>query len=648
MLSKLRWYAARLQSMKPREMAWRAQSAARVPLDFLKKDGTGASPHVADWWKLGNYPFGLRGDREDIEQIPLFDLEFPADYSFDWHTDYRHGKTVARSFAPSLDIRDTQVVGDIKYIWEINRHQHLSALAYSDRSDATAIVTHALRSWIDANPYLRGVNWTSSLELGLRMMSWALLMPAIQPSLAEDPLFRDAVASQIYLHLRRIRQKLSLFSSANNHLIGELCGLYVGSACFPWWPETAAWRSTSLAMLDREVALQFAPDGVNREQAFSYQLFTLEMLFLAWATAVRVGDPVPPNFPNRLTKALEFISAIATDKGDVPMYGDSDDARGFLLSYKDSQLETVLDVGSRLLGDSGFAGRVPKDTAAGAILAPQARKARGEVRPSRPWDMRVFPEGGYLAIASSSSRLVADFGPLGYTDIAAHGHADALSLWLAVDEEYLLVDAGTYAYHSHQDWRRYFRSTAAHNTVEIDGLDQSTMAGRFLWSQKASAALLDRSESDDAVSFRMQHDGYLRMADPVLHEREVQFIPAVTELRVTDKMQCKGSHNVAVHWHLHPEAQVLVEGKRAEIRFRGKWLTLACDGPGFALDAVRGSESPVLGWHSSKFNEKTPAWTLRFSGVIEGTCSIQTVLQSAGAPTAAPDLEASAGAELRR
>lgn len=648
MLNKLRWYAARLQLMTPREMAWRTQSAARIPLDFLKKDGTGAAPNISDWWRLNHYPFALRDERESIEKVPLFDLEFPADTAFDWHTDYRHEKTVARSFASSLDIRDTQVVGDIKYIWEINRHQHLSAIAYSDRTDAAKIITHALRSWMDANPYLRGVNWTSSLELGLRLMSWALLMPAIRGSLAEDPSFRDALAGQVYLHLRRIRQKLSLFSSANNHLIGELCGLYVGSACFPWWPETPEWRSTALAMLDREVALQYAPDGVNREQAFSYQLFTLEMLFLAWATAVRVGDSVPPSFPERLRKALEFTAAVATDKGDLPMYGDSDDARGFLLSYKDSQLKTVLDVGARLLGDSSFAGHLVEDTVAGAILAPQAQKAPVEAPPQRACGMHVFPEGGYIAVASQSSRLLADFGPLGYTDIAAHGHADALSLWLAVDDEYLLVDAGTYAYHSHQDWRRYFRSTAAHNTVEIDGLDQSTMAGRFLWSQKASAALLDHHQSDDAVAFRMEHDGYLRLADPVRHEREVHFVPAATELRVTDRIHCRGAHKVAAHWHFHPEAQVVVDRNRAEIRFRSKRLVLNCDGEGFTLDAGRGSESPLLGWHSARFNEKSPAWTLRYSGVIKGACSIQTVLRDVAALPPVQDFETAAGGRAKR
>src|SRR5206468_507056 len=66
-------------------------------------------------------------------------------------------------------------------------------------------------------------------------------------------------------------------------------------------------------------------------------------------------------------------------------------------------------------------------------------------------------------------RAVVDAGPLGYTAIAAHGHADALSFTLSVGGSEFLIDPGTCAYHTQERWRQYFRGTAAHNTLRVDG-----------------------------------------------------------------------------------------------------------------------------------------------------------------------------------
>ncbi|TIQ17227.1 heparinase II/III-family protein, partial [Mesorhizobium sp.] len=81
--------------------------------------------------------------------------------------------------------------------------------------------------------------------------------------------------------------------------------------------------------------------------------------------------------------------------------------------------------------------------------------------------------------------------PLGYLSIAAHGHADALSLTLCVDGEPVLVDPGTWLYGSGGVWRDWFRSTPAHNTLNIEGKSQSIIAGTFNWSHKAVAALVE-------------------------------------------------------------------------------------------------------------------------------------------------------------
>src|ERR1700684_276441 len=281
----MRWYLSRLASMGPAEIVWRARSAAMLPLDWARCKSKAAVP-APRWTPLraASYPVQLYNSGTPMEYIRVFDLEFPLGFEFDWHRDYCHGRQVGRRFAGALNIRDTAVVGDIKYVWEPSRHQHLSALAFATSAEQHAgYIVRSLDSWLQANPYLYGVHWTSSLELAERVLSWALLYPRIADHVARDPDFRGRWLGSIYLHLARIARKLSLYSSANNHLIGELAGLFVGSSCFDFWPDCSAWRNLSRRLLEREIRIQVGEDGVDCEQAMSYHLFTLELFLLAFA-----------------------------------------------------------------------------------------------------------------------------------------------------------------------------------------------------------------------------------------------------------------------------------------------------------------------------------------------------------------------------
>ena len=490
----MRWYLSRLASMGPAEIVWRARSAAKLPRDWAhwKKAPVVPAPHWSPL-RARTYPVQLHAGGAPMERIPVFDLEFPLGFEFDWHRDYRYGRQVEPGFAGALNIRDTAVVSDIKYVWEPSRHQYLSALAFASNGKEQAdYIVRSIDSWLHANPYLHGVHWTSSLELAERVISWALLYPRIADRVAGDEDFRRRWLDSIYLHLTRIAGKLSLYSSANNHLLGELVGLFVGSSCFDFWPECSAWRSLAQKLLEREVLLQVGEDGVNREQAMSYHLFTMELFLLAFAIGRNTGSPFSTAYAERLRAMAGFLETVATSSGDLPWYGDSDDARGFVVSEEDSPLEVTMQLAGLLFAEPRWLRFRTTATDAARALVPSllGNLEHGENAPATPREL--FADAGLACVRThdGSVSLLMDFGPLGLGSTAAHGHADALSLWLSIDDEYFLVDGGTYAYHSHPEWRTYFRSTAAHNTACIDGRNQSEMAGRFLWSSKANARLL--------------------------------------------------------------------------------------------------------------------------------------------------------------
>jgi hypothetical protein len=626
----MRWHLARLAAMGPAEILWRTRRAAMLPLDWTCRRRKAPAPA---WTPLRptSYPVEAHAGGGPMECVRVFDLRFPLGFEFDWHRDYRHGGRVERRFASTLNLRDTAVVGDLKYVWEPSRHQHLTALAFAANAEQQAgRIVQSLDSWLQANPYLYGVHWTSSLELAERVLSWVLLYPRIADKVSRNEAFRRRWLDSVHAHLSRIAGRLSLYSSANNHLIGELVGLYVGSACFDFWHKCPRWRQLARRLLEREIRLQVGEDGVNREQAISYHLFTLELLLLAFIIGRKAGEPFSAEYAQRLRRMVRFLDTVATSSGDLPWYGDSDDARGFLFSETESALEVTTQLAGLLFGVPGWLRFRATPTAAARALVPDllgglklcARTHAG----AHDW----FPDAGLACLRTrdESILLLMDCGPLGYPSTAAHGHADALSIWLAIDGEYFLVDAGTYAYHSHPEWRAYFRGTAAHNTVRVDGLDQSEIAGRFLWSSKANARLLRFEQGLRQAWIEAEHDGYLRLLDPVTHRRTVCFDRLTGSVCIEDNLACSGRHAVELFFHMHEQASVLcVREGEAKVDWRRRRIVFSSPDGNAHWEIVRGSDDPILGWRSRRFNEKEPIPTLRVRLEINGPSTFRTHLR---------------------
>lgn len=626
------WYLSRLAAMGPAEIVWRARSAATLPVDWVRSRTQPRAP-APDWTpqRDRSYPLHLHACGKPMERIRIFDLEFPLGFEFDWHRDYCYGKQVDRRFAGTLNIRDAAVVGDIKYVWEPSRHQHLSALAFAANAEQHAgYIVESLNSWLSANPYLCSVHWTSSLELAERVISWALLYPRIVDHLVRDQDFRGRWFGAIYFHLSRIARKLSLYSSANNHLIGELAGLYVGASCFDFWPECAAWRHSARRMLEREIRFQVGEDGVNLEQAMSYHLFTLELFLLAFAIARNKRTPFSEEYAQRLRAMAQFLHVLGTSTGDLPWFGDSDDARGFRFSEDETALEVTSQLAGLLFDEPVWLRFSTTPTQAARALVPELLPHLNHSAQAPLAPFGLFADAGIACMRTHDGNigLVMDFGPLGYTSTAAHGHADALSIWLSIGEEYFLVDAGTYSYHSHPEWRAFFRSTAAHNTARVDRIDQSETTGPFLWGSKATAHLLRFENTSQNVIIEAEHDGYRRLPDPVIHRRTIVFDRATGALHIEDMFQCGARHEIELFFHMHEDAAILRAcNDDVQVGWHGYRIAFSSPDRKARWDVVRGSENPRLGWRSSQFNQKQPIATLRIRAEIDGPTKIQTDME---------------------
>lgn len=635
-MARMTWLVNRLRCMTVAEVGYRVQQAAVTKL-AKRLDGGAPPPPMprALTLRLQGAPALAREDGAallaDAESIVAGHVLLFADRRFDvgaapvWNRDPDSGVTGPSIFCGDIDITDREKVGDIKHVWELNRHLHLvrlaQAWALTGETRWLDSLSRQLRSWLDQCPPMMGPNWTSSLELGIRLINWSLVWQLAggeaSPMFAGDEgeRLRAEWLSSIHAHCRSIARHLSRHSSANNHLIGELAGLYVAASTWPCWRSSQGWRDQARRELEVQAQAQYSRDGVNREQAFAYHVFSSEFLFVAGLLGQATGEHFSRSYWTVLQRALRFLRSVMDVGGHVPMVGDADDGIVFRLDA---------DGGSRAaqllaLGDAVFGGTQPAHLGARWLLhaLPGPRPDADPHELDTGWS---FPDGGYFLFGSGFGtkreiKGMLDCGPLGYLGIAAHGHADALALTLSVAGEECLVDPGTYSYWQDQKWRDYFRGTSAHNTVRIDGLDQSVSGGRFMWLRKARAAIERMPQSPHDFDFRGSHDGYQRLADPVRHVRSVRYEADAGTLVVRDEVSARRPHGVELFWHFAPELNVRLTSSGLSARGKNFTLQMQAVGADLKLELVRGAEHPPLGWISRSYESRQACDVLRISTV---------------------------------
>lgn len=561
-----------------------------------------------------------------------------------WNRDPKTGIEAPLVFGKQLDYRDASRVGDCKYLWEPNRHLHLVTFAQAWALTGEARHFEALRShlesWFDACPFRMGANWSSSLEAGLRLVNWSLAWQLLGG--ARSPLFesaegsalRDRWLASVYQHAEFVCGHYSLHSSANNHLVGEAAGVFLASMAWPCWERAGHWHDSARAILEREALLQNAPDGVNREQATSYLQWTFDLLLLPLLAARANGADFPAEYRQRLEAMLEFLASIMDVGGNVPMVGDADD--GFVVRLDPARdfcrYRSLLATGAVLFERPALKAKARElddktrwllGPGADARFASLSNEARLPVR-------RDFPEGGYYVLGcdfetEDEIRIVADAGPLGYREIAAHGHADALAFTLSLGGHEMLVDPGTFAYHTEPEWRAYFRGTAAHNTVRIDGRDQSSPGGNFMWLRKAHARASAWMGSVDQDLLEAWHDGYLALPDPVLHRRRMVLDKRSRTLLIEDFLQMDGAHDVEVFLHCAEGTTIAPSEGGFSAHRAGRALAIRFPDLAAGVASVHeGSTQPIAGWVSRRYDRKQPAPTLAWRARLAGDCLLRT------------------------
>ncbi|MEU1115973.1 MULTISPECIES: alginate lyase family protein [unclassified Streptomyces] len=654
------WYLRRLSRMEPREVGGRAVDAVRrrrwrselpygPPVSGARFTAALPAEAIAAIPPDAAKRLVAEADRLMAGHVTFFGVDRDDLADPDWWSDPKTGLSAPWEYAFDVPYRDEEVAGDVKQIWELSRHQYLTVLAAAyavtgDERYAERVADH-LRSWWAANPPLRGVHWISGIELGIRLLSWVWVRRLLDGWSGARGLFEDnpAALHQIWHHQRWLAAFPSRGSSANNHVIAEAAGQFAAACAFGWFPASARWRDDALRSLERHLRGNTYPSGLNRELATEYHGLVLELGLAAVAEADAAGVPVPATVRAVLLRMTDALAAVVDNRLRPPRQGDADDGHGLVVDGAGTdRWGSLLATGDAVFGRLDWwptvTGTDVRTPLLAALLRPYGKPgtahavARPESRPAH------FADAGMTILRGPEEIWCrCDGGPHGFLSIAAHAHADALSVEVRHDGIDVLADPGTFCYHGQPEWRQYFRSTLGHNTLQLDDADQSVSGGPFLWTRHARSRVLitETGAASDGVSARWcaEHDGY----PDATHRRKVELTAETRELKVTDEVRGP-RRTVRLAFHLGPAIAVDLVDSRAVLTWSrdGEDRSAVLDLPAeLSWRAHRGESEPPLGWYSPGFGRKEPATTLigtasTEAGLVDGVQEFTTVLTFRG------------------
>ena len=625
-----RWYFKRLMAMSGQEVIYRAIGILRKKILYFKVISLGKEIFSSS---VNNIKPVFFIDKQDLDfirdNIKRSGSVVPPHPSL--------SPTGERGVTFSDDIKRRAGFSDfeIRAIWEPNRFQWLVSYAQAyalDRDEKIAKdIVCVLNDWILKNPFMKTLNWIDSLEVSLRLLSWSWIYFLIKDSKSMDTDFKKVFLKSIYMHAEFIKNNLSRYSSANNHLIGEATGLFVAGILFPGFRASSAWTKKGKLILEREMMKQVYPDGVNKEQSSHYHEFVMDLYLVAVVLAKKNNIVFSEKMLLRLNRMGEFLISIMDQKCETLSIGDSDDgvALKFGASEETQNAISLMNTACILFNRPDFKirGDYLDEKSLWLMGYEGYIKYSAMGKADSKQDSKCFPESGYYIMRNRELCISFDCGGLGYLSLSSHGHADSLSINLNVRESPVFIDPGTYLYHSRGKWRDYFRGTSAHNTIKIDKLDQSEIEGPFLWGYKARSFLKYWSPNRRIDKVCGYHTGYTRLSDPVSHARDITFDKCNNEIVILDSIFSKKRHLVEQFFHLHPDCSLdRINKYELKIINGNSVLNMEID-HSLDMDIITGSENPILGWYSSGFGEKRKTMTIRNKAYIQGNKNFITKIR---------------------
>jgi uncharacterized heparinase superfamily protein len=549
------------------------------PRDALQGPALAALPTAAAWER----ELETAGERERESVLAIadrivahrFDLlgSGPVDLGpeIDWRRDFKSGRAWPMEHISRVPIAYPDG-SDIKVPWELSRFQHLPVLAgahlLSGEQRYVDEIGAQLTDWIESNPVEHGPNWACTMDVAIRATNWVAALALCADAASRAP-WLEPVLSSLLLHGRFIRRHLEYGESRGNHYLSDVVGLLPVAALFSGSREGRSWATWAAGELVAEMEHQVREDGCDHEMSIPYHRLVCE-LFLCGTQAADSLLPgaLPDAYRDRLDRMLEFVRDYTRPDGLAPQIGDADDGR-FLP-----------------LGDYGRA-----DPRSHLHLFKQAGR---RYRPAE--GHAAYPDGGYWVMRWGDLYAIVRCGDVGVGGLGSHAHNDQLSFELALGDQPLVIDPGSYLYTADPEARDLFRSTSFHGTLRVGELDQQEPVASTLFAlrDRARAESLAWKADGERASFEGRHHGFERLDPPATHTRRIELDGTAGRLVITDTVRGEGAHPLEWTFPLAPCDASPGKGEVTAVFDRGR-LEIASDGLGFTVEE---------GWYSPGYGRR--------------------------------------------
>lgn len=533
-MKKINWYLNRLKAMDIKEVFWRIQQKnlqKKEKQDFYVKHASVFNIPVSE--ELINLSPQVKriSINWDNKNYTLFNGQnlfntFPYEkYKNKWSAGFQtENEWPVDQYSYEISISQRDEIGDIRTNWELNRHFQFSSLAKTfyvtgDKSILDELIA-LFYDWNKRNLFLHGVEWTSAMEIAIRVNSWIYTYCFLEKSFEkygiEYTKMLTDLSHGILVMTEYIVNHHARFSSANNHLIVEMYAVGLSGIFFDY----KKWQKAAIEILTEELFNQNYCDGVNKEMSLHYQSFVMEAYGLLMIEMLHNNISIPQIWKTYLTKMSEFVRDCCGDNNETIVFGDNDEGKILdLCGAPWNHYIYVLQLMSCVLEVQFTSFDIINENLqwiiSDSLFEATQYKSRYYVS-----DYKVYEEGGYTIWRDVDNNLLfaLDYADLGFGSIAAHGHADALSFQMYLDGIPVFVDAGTYNYHSPSKMRDLFRAVYNHNTVQIGNIEQSEMLGPFLWGRQCKCKLEQFENASKNICCVVRAD-YLNKT----HQRRIEF-----------------------------------------------------------------------------------------------------------------------------
>lgn len=460
-------------------------------------------------------------------------------------------------------------------LWLYNLH-YQNDLNATGADERFALCRQLVDGWITANPPLRGGNGWEPYCISLRVVNWVKWLSRLKPEEIK-PEWVESLASQIDALNQQIEHHILA-----NHLFANAKALVFGGVFFGE-KQGDDWLNKGLKLLDREVAGQFLTDGAHFELSPMYHAILLwdlaDLICLQQNTKLPLLEQRFCKWKRQFISGLQWLQSMVHPDQDLSFFNDA--TLGIAPSLNDlTNYADHLEI------------EVPVEPAVNQLCG------------------RLLSASGYAVIDwPANHRLIADVACIGLDYQPGHAHADTLSCELSLFGQRVLVNSGISHYGEDSERHRQ-RSTAAHNTIEVDGENSSEVWAGFRVARRARPLGVEIQQSYELVVLNASHDGYRRLTGKVMHQR--RWLAESSRLTIADEVSGHYTDAVA-YWHLHPDVRLvqlsptsfevgLPNGQVARLNIIGAEV-LVCEGnwfPGFGQLAINTTLSLRLSDHSLK------------------------------------------------